>query len=45
MGIAATMLQVIAYYVTAELRGFGVSMTYVMLWSLCAVAGGPRSSR
>jgi len=41
VGIAATMLQVVAYYVTADLRGFGVSMTYVVLWSLCAVVGGP----
>ena len=41
IGIAATMLQVVAYYVTADLRGFGVSMAYVVLWSLCAVVGGP----
>ena len=41
VGVAATTLQVVAYYVTADLRGFGVSMTYVMLWSLCAVVGGP----
>lgn len=41
VGIAATLLQVVAYYVTADLRGFGVSMTYVVLWSLCAVVGGP----
>lgn len=40
-GVAATVLQVVAYYVTADLRGFGVSMTYVVLWSLCAVVGGP----
>lgn len=41
VGVAATALEVVAYYVTADLRGFGVSMTYVMLWSLCAVVGGP----
>ena len=41
VGVAATLLQVIAYYVTADLRGFGVSTTYVVLWSLCAVVGGP----
>jgi hypothetical protein len=41
VGIAATLLQVVAYYVTADLRGFGVSMTYVVLWSVCAVVGGP----
>ncbi len=41
LGVAATALEVVAYYVTADLRGFGVSMTYVVLWSLCAVVGGP----
>jgi hypothetical protein len=41
VGVAATMLQVVAYYTTADLRGFGVSTTYVVLWSLCAVVGGP----
>ena len=41
VGVAATTLQVVAYYVTADVRGFGVSMTYVLVWSLCAVVGGP----
>lgn len=41
VGVAATTLEVVAYYVTADLRGFGVSMNYVALWSLCAVVGGP----
>ncbi len=41
VGVAATMLQVVAYYLTADLRGFGVSTSYVVLWSLCAVVGGP----
>ena len=41
VGTAATMLEVVAYYVTADLRGFGVSMNFVLLWSLCAVVGGP----
>lgn len=41
VGIAATLLQVVGYYITADLRGFGVSMTYVVLWSLGAVVGGP----
>lgn len=40
-GVAATMLEVVAYYVTADLRGFGVSMNNVTVWSLCAVVGGP----
>lgn len=41
VGTAATLLQVVGYYVTADLRGFGVSSTYVVVWSLCAVLGGP----
>jgi hypothetical protein len=41
VGVVATSLQVVAYYVTADVRGFGVSMTYVIVWSLCAVVGGP----
>lgn len=41
VGVAATTLEVVAYYVTADLRGFGISMTYVVLWSLCAFVGGP----
>ena len=41
VGAAATTLEVVAYYVTADLRGFGVSMNYVIVWSLCAVVGGP----
>ncbi len=41
VGVAATTLQVVAYYVTSDVRGFGVSMSYVMLWSACAVVGGP----
>jgi hypothetical protein len=41
VGLAATLLQVVAYYVTADMRGFGVSMNYVALWLVCAVVGGP----
>lgn len=41
VGVSATTLQVVAYYVTAEFRGFGVSTSYVVLWSLCAIVGGP----
>lgn len=41
VGLAATALEVAAYYATADLRGFGVSMTYVVLWLLCAFVGGP----
>ena len=41
VGTVATILQVVAYYAAADLRGFGVSATYVTVWSLCAVVGGP----
>ncbi len=41
VGLAATALQVVAYYATADLRGFGVATSYVVLWSLCAFVGGP----
>ena len=41
VGLAATVLEVAAYYLTAELRGFGVSASYLTLWTLCAVVGGP----
>jgi hypothetical protein len=41
VGAAATTLEVVGYYVTADVRGFGVSTSYVVLWSLCAVVGGP----
>jgi hypothetical protein len=41
VGAVATGMQVVGYYVTADLRGFGVSAAYVALWSACAVVGGP----
>lgn len=41
LGLAATALQVVGYYATAELRGFEASSQYVALWSACAVIGGP----
>ena len=41
VGVAATTLEVVAYYGTANVRGFGVSTSYVILWSACAVVGGP----
>lgn len=40
-GLAATVLQVVGYYGTASLRGFGVSSSFVVLWTACAVLGGP----
>ncbi len=41
VGAVATAMQVVGYYATAELRGYDASMTYVVLWSVCAVVGGP----
>ncbi|MCD4524848.1 DUF6518 family protein [Nocardioides sp. cx-173] len=41
LGMAATLLQVAGYYVTAELRGYDAGFTYVALWTVCAVVGGP----
>jgi len=41
VGLAATTLEVVAYYVTSDLRGFDVSMGSATMWSLCAVVGGP----
>ena len=41
VGLAATLLQVVGYYATSDLRGFGVSTTYVTIWSICAIVGGP----
>lgn len=41
LGLAATVLEVVAYYLTAELRGFDASTRYVVLWTACAVVGGP----
>lgn len=41
LGVLATLMQVVGYYVTAELRGYSASADYVVLWSACAVVGGP----
>lgn len=41
VGLVATLLQVVGYYVTAELRGYDAGLTYVVVWSLCAVVAGP----
>jgi hypothetical protein len=41
VGLAATTLEVVAYYVTSEFRGFGVSMGPVTMWLACALVGGP----
>lgn len=41
VGVVATLMQVVGYYAVAELRGFDASTHYLVLWSLCAVVGGP----
>lgn len=41
IGVLATVFEVVGYYGTAQLRGFGVSSSYVLLWSACALLGGP----
>ena len=41
VGAVATLLQVVGYYVTAELRGYDAGLTYVVVWTVCAVVGGP----
>lgn len=40
-GLLACVLQVVGYYVTADLRGFGVSVTSVAEWIVTGVVGGP----
>lgn len=41
LGLVATAMQVLGYYVTAELRGFDASTYYVLFWTACAAVGGP----
>lgn len=41
VGAAATLMQVVGYYATAEVRGFDASLNYVVFWAVCAVVGGP----
>jgi len=40
-GLAACVLEVIAYYVTAHLRGYPTSDATIVFWVVCAVVGGP----
>jgi len=39
-GVVACLAQVAGYYVTSDLRGFGVSATWLLFWLVCAVPGG-----
>jgi len=40
-GLLATLVQVVAYYAVAELRGYDASVYYLAFWSVCALVGGP----
>lgn len=40
-GLVTCVVQVVAYYVTARLRGFPGSHAEIGFWTVCAVAGGP----
>lgn len=40
-GFATCALQLVGYYVTAELRGFPAGGAIVLFWLGCAVVGGP----
>lgn len=40
-GFVGCLLQVVGYYVTAELRGFSAGGAIVAFWLACAVVGGP----
>ena len=40
-GLLACLLQVLAYYVTSDLRGFAVGGAFVLVWSAAAAVGGP----
>lgn len=39
-GAVACLAQVAGYYVTADLRGFPSSTTWVVFWLLCGLPGG-----
>lgn len=39
-GVLACAAQVAGYYVTADLRGYGASTSWVLFWLVCALAGG-----
>jgi hypothetical protein len=40
-GLAAAMLQLLGFYVTARLRGFPESAEMIAFWTACGVIGGP----
>jgi hypothetical protein len=40
-GLTTCALQLVGYYVTAELRGFAAGTSFVVFWTACAAVGGP----
>ncbi|AEE47173.1 hypothetical protein Celf_3056 [Cellulomonas fimi ATCC 484] len=40
-GLLACALQVVGYYVTSDLRGYGVATATVLAWTVTAALGGP----
>lgn len=40
-GLACCLLEVLAYYVVTPLRGYPVDLTEIVLWTGCAIVGGP----
>jgi hypothetical protein len=40
-GLGACFLEVAAYYIVTAVRGYAVSHSEILFWSVCAVLGGP----
>jgi hypothetical protein len=40
-GIATGLLELVGYYVTANLRGLAAGGSIVVFWAACAIVGGP----
>jgi hypothetical protein len=40
-GLVVALSQLLGYYLTAHLRGFGVGGGMVAIWTACAIVGGP----
>lgn len=40
-GVLCCLSQVAGYYVTANLRGFPASRSFILFWTVCALVGGP----
>ncbi|MDT0164081.1 DUF6518 family protein [Actinotalea sp. AC32] len=40
-GLVACVAQVLGYYLVADLRGFGVSSTFLVIWAVAGMLGGP----